>query len=524
MTGPSLIIGSGCCANEVARLLAAAGRDVLVAVADDAAGDRPHPATGGPGVGAIERLPGARLLACHGFVGRFEATFTHNGATRVQRAATIVVAEDTRRRPNFDLYRLRAAAAVRSLSDFKKDLAANPAGFADRRIVFLHGLRQESTPVMAEEVFRSALELQKVPGARGHVLTGNLKVAAAGLEVFYRDARQAGTLFFKFSDTQPAVTQSADDGVVIGFRDEVTGQDVRLAADVTVVDERIVPAPYLEHLAAVLGLQRSPAGFLQTENVHRLPVYTNRHGILAVGPARAVLSSADLKREAACGARAALGLAGPDARLPVDTAEIDPGQCIHCLTCYRLCPYGAVTKASRIAVVADACAGCGICVAECPRGAIRLGALPAAGKPASATAAPVRSGAEPGVVVFCCARSADRARTLAVGSVPEAADGLKVITVPCAGAVSVRDILGAFAAGAGGVLVLTCHIDNCHSETGNRHARRRVEYLVDHLEQMGFGGDRLQVATLAANMPTEYADVTRRFYQNVKTMRIRGDQ
>ncbi len=524
MTGPSLIIGSGCCAEKLAHLLAAAGRDVLIAAADDAAGDRPHPAAGRPGVGTIERLAGARLLACHGFIGRFDATFSQNGATHVQQAAHIIVAEDFRRQPNFDLYRLRAAAAVRSLSDFNKDLAANPAGFANRRIVFLHGLRQESTPVMAAEVFGSALELQKVPGARGHVFTGNLKVAARGLEALYRDAKQAGTLFFKFSDTQPAITQLADDRVVIEFRDELTGQDVRLPADVTVVDESIVPAPDLEHLSAILGLHRSPAGFLQTENVHRLPVYTNRRGILAVGPARAVLAPADLEREAACGARAALGLGEPGGHPPVDTAEIDPGQCIHCLTCYRLCPYGAVTKADRIAVVTDACAGCGICVAECPRGAIRLGAIPAAGKPAGAAAAPVRPGAGPYGVVFCCARSADRARTLAADTEPESADDLRVVTVPCAGAVAVRDILTAFAAGAAGVLVLTCHIDNCHSETGNRHARRRVEYLADHLEQMGFGGDRLQIATLAANMPAEYADVTRRFYQNIKNMHVRGDK
>ncbi|MFZ0243180.1 MAG: hydrogenase iron-sulfur subunit, partial [Desulfobacterales bacterium] len=118
----------------------------------------------------------------------------------------------------------------------------------------------------------------------------------------------------------------------------------------------------------------------------------------------------------------------------------------------------------------------------------------------------------------------DRARTLAADTEPESADDLRVVTVPCAGAVAVRDILTAFAAGAAGVLVLTCHIDNCHSETGNRHARRRVEYLADHLEQMGFGGDRLQIATLAANMPAEYADVTRRFYQNIKNMHVRGDK
>jgi hypothetical protein len=33
---------------------------------------------------------------------------------------------------------------------------------------------------------------------------------------------------------------------------------------------------------------------------------------------------------------------------------------------------------------------------------------------------------------------------------------------------------------------------------------------------MGFGGDRLEMATLAANMPTEYADMTRRFSQKIQ--------
>ena len=93
---------------------------------------------------------------------------------------------------------------------------------------------------------------------------------------------------------------------------------------------------------------------------------------------------------------------------------------------------------------------------------------------------------------------------------------LKVVTVPCAGAVSVPHILSAFAGGAAGVMVLTCHIDNCHSETGNRHARQRVDYLVDHLNRMGFGGDRLEMATLAANMPTEYADMIRRFSRKIQ--------
>lgn len=517
MTGPTLIIGSGTCARDVARHLMSEGRHVVIAAANGPNGDRPHRATDTSGSGSIEVLTGARLSACRGFVGQFDATFTQSDTTLKRRVAHIVIAEDNRRIPNFDLYRLRAGSDVQSLSVFRKEFAIRPETFANRRVVFLHGLLMESEPVLAEEVFRSALELHAVSGALAHVLTGNLKVAGDGLEALYRDAKRAGTLFFKFTDTQPTFEQTETGPVAIDFRDEITGHNYRLSPDIIVVDERIVPAAYVEHLAVVLGLHRGPAGFLQTENVHRLPVFTNRRGILAVGPARAVLSPADVEREAACSALAVLGLANLDKHPQVDAAEIDPGHCIRCLTCFRLCPYGAVNKGNRIAVVADACAGCGICVAECPRGAIQLGSIRTMiDKEDAAISASETSAPDPRIVVFACARSADKARVLAEENGQKPPVDLKVVTVPCAGAVSVPNILSAFAAGAAGVMVLTCHIDNCHSETGNRHARQRVDYLVEHIDRMGFGGDRLEMATLAANMPTEYADMTRRFFRKIQ--------
>jgi quinone-modifying oxidoreductase subunit QmoB len=517
LTGPTLIIGSGTCARDVARLLRSEGLHTVIAAANETSGDRPHLAADSPGSGSIEVLSGARLSACRGFIGQFDATFTQNGASLQRRVAHIVIAEDNRRVPNFDLYRLRAGSVVQSLSAFRKEFAIRPETFSNRRVAFLNGLRLESEPVLAEEVFRSALELQAVSGTLAHVLTGNLKVAGNGLETLYRDAKSAGTLFFKFSDTQPTIEQTETGQVAIDYRDEVTGHDYRLSPDITVVDERIVPAPYVEHLAAVLGLRRGPAGFLQTENVHRLPVFTNRRGILAVGPARAVLSPADLERESACGALAVLGLANLDGRPQVETAEIEPGHCIRCLTCFRLCPYSAVNKGNRITVVADACAGCGICVAECPRGAIQLGSISTVReKEDAAISTSETPTTNPRIVVFACARSADRARVQAQGHVQETPVGVSVVAVPCAGAISVQHILSAFAGGAAGVMVLACHLDNCHSETGNQHARQRVDYLVDHLDRMGLGGDCLEIATLAANMPTEYADMIRRFSQKIQ--------
>ena len=517
MTGPTLIIGSGTCARDVARHLTSEGRHAVIAAVNETSDERPHLAADTPGKGSIEVLTGARLSACRGFIGQFDATFTQNDTTLQRRVAHIVIAEDNRRIPNFDLYRLRAGSVVKSLSAFRKEFAIKPETFTNRRVVFLHGLRLESEPVLAEEVFRSALELQAVSGALAHVLTGNLKVAGNGLEALYRDAKSAGTLFFKFTDTQPMIVQTETGPVAIEFRDEVTSHDYRLSPDITVVDERVVPAAYVEHLAAVLGLRRGPTGFLQTENVHRLPVFTNRRGILAVGPARAVLSPADTEREAACGALAVLGFVNLNGRPEVETAEIDSGHCIRCLTCFRLCPHGAVNKGNRIAVVADACAGCGICVADCPRGAIQLGSIRTMiEKEANAISASETAANDPRMVVFACARSAGKARELAEDHGQKSPADLKVVTVPCAGAVSVQHILSAFAGGATGVLVLTCHVDNCHAETGNQYARQRVDYLVDQLDRMGFGGDCLEIATLAANMPTEYADITRRFSQKIQ--------
>jgi 2-oxoacid:acceptor oxidoreductase delta subunit (pyruvate/2-ketoisovalerate family) len=51
------------------------------------------------------------------------------------------------------------------------------------------------------------------------------------------------------------------------------------------------------------------------------------------------------------------------------------GNCFECDNCYGVCPDNAVIKLGaghRYAIDLDYCKGCGICVAECPCGAIEL--------------------------------------------------------------------------------------------------------------------------------------------------------
>jgi len=46
----------------------------------------------------------------------------------------------------------------------------------------------------------------------------------------------------------------------------------------------------------------------------------------------------------------------------------DPEKCIHCLTCWILCPDAAIMaeKGKILGIDYDHCKGCGICAHECP--------------------------------------------------------------------------------------------------------------------------------------------------------------
>ena len=56
-------------------------------------------------------------------------------------------------------------------------------------------------------------------------------------------------------------------------------------------------------------------------------------------------------------------------------AQVNPLQCVACLTCVRTCPYGVPRMdESEGVVVIDpaACQGCGNCASACPRKAIAV--------------------------------------------------------------------------------------------------------------------------------------------------------
>jgi len=243
-------------------------------------------------------------------------------------------------------------------------------------------------------------------------------------------------------------------------------------------------------------------------------VLTNRKGIMVAGPSRSIMPDADQIIDAENAALAVTDLGSGRTETKTIKAHVHEGQCIKCLTCYRLCPYHAITLNTRVTVVPNACERCGICAAYCPRGAVLIEDL----EPSTITdllatdiVIQTQEAFTPFMVAFCCHRSALQARDLALSMNHKLPHGLRVVEVPCSGAVSYDHIFAALHNNADGVMVLTCHIGNCHSEHGNIYADQTVKQIQEMFSQIGFEKERILIQTLASNMGTEFAGIVDRF-------------
>ena len=76
---------------------------------------------------------------------------------------------------------------------------------------------------------------------------------------------------------------------------------------------------------------------------------------------------------------------------------------------------------------------------------------------------------------------------------------IRIIRVPCTGKVDVLHILRCFERGADGVTVVGCREGDCHYQSGNFRAKKRVDRARQILEQIGIGGERVRMCNLSSS-------------------------
>jgi len=125
-------------------------------------------------------------------------------------------------------------------------------------------------------------------------------------------------------------------------------------------------------------------------------------------------------------------------------------------------------------------------------------------------------GWEPKIVAFLCHWCSYAGADLAGVSRFQYPPNIRVIRVPCSGAVNPLYILKALREGADGVLVSGCHPGDCHYIGGNYFARRKFLVLKEMLKWFGIEEERVQFSWVSASEGQKFSKVVEEVVGSVK--------
>ncbi|MDZ7376472.1 MAG: hydrogenase iron-sulfur subunit [candidate division KSB1 bacterium] len=125
---------------------------------------------------------------------------------------------------------------------------------------------------------------------------------------------------------------------------------------------------------------------------------------------------------------------------------------------------------------------------------------------------------DPKIVAFCCNwcsyPAADGAGVNRIQYPPN----VRIIRVMCGGRVNPSFVLKALELGADGVLVATCHFEDCHYMFGARRAAENYQKLERMLHLVGIEKGRVRLEWVSAAESPKFARVVNELINDVKKL------
>jgi F420-non-reducing hydrogenase iron-sulfur subunit len=125
---------------------------------------------------------------------------------------------------------------------------------------------------------------------------------------------------------------------------------------------------------------------------------------------------------------------------------------------------------------------------------------------------------EPKILGFLCRWCSYAGADLAGTSRKKYPANIRIIKIPCSGRIDPLLVIRALRSGFDGVLVSGCHPGDCHYQTGNYRARRRIAVTKKFLEFMGVEPERFQASWVSASEGGKFAEVVADITANLKKL------
>ncbi|HXK61642.1 MAG TPA: hydrogenase iron-sulfur subunit [Acidobacteriota bacterium] len=131
---------------------------------------------------------------------------------------------------------------------------------------------------------------------------------------------------------------------------------------------------------------------------------------------------------------------------------------------------------------------------------------------------PINPAFEPEITAFYCAycayMAADAAGVLRI----QYPASIKFVRLPCTGKIDIRYLLAAFEQGADGAYVVACTLGNCHHVRGNERALARIKRTKALLDEIGIGGERLDMFFVSGSQAHAFAEAARSMTERIRQL------
>ncbi|MGQ4870446.1 MAG: hydrogenase iron-sulfur subunit [Candidatus Thorarchaeota archaeon] len=363
----------------------------------------------------------------------------------------------------------------------------------------------------------NALEiLKRVPDAHVRIVYMDIRVPFEH-EIIYKESREKGVDYIR---GRVGMVWEENGQTHVRIYDSLLDQYFETTPDLVVLSAAVLPPDGLYELSESLGYAIESDGHIKELYGKLRRNETRRRGVVAVGAVTRPQFVYEAVTEAQAGALVIHNeLQGGEIEAVARGAVLNVDDCVGCSLCAQQCPRGVPIMIEQTDAEEDTekflfkaaidtlnCHACGVCQSLCPSGATQLNFLSNEQLWAQIAATLQDAGPDyPITLCFHCEECAVSTIDIVGTRRMQYPASTRFIPVPCAGRVSIIDILKAFEHGASTVMIAACETDRCHmGGTGNEIAQSQVDVARDILNAIGWRGERVDMFRMFSAEPERF--------------------
>lgn len=328
----------------------------------------------------IDLYLAASVADIKGHIGEFHATLLQNGKKSEVTGGAVIVATGAERAQTTKFLG-GASPSVITQVELEERICGNklPAGTKNVVMIQCAGSRDDEraycSRICCSMAIKNALAIKKrSPDTNIIVLYRDIRTYGFR-ELYYKQAREAGVVFIRYTREQEPVVSEAG-GLKVSLTSPDFPEQLVIESDLVVLSTGVeADRANNKRVSDMLKVPLNADGFYVEAHMKLRPVDFATEGIFLCGLAHSPkFMDESIAQARATAARAATVLSKTHLDVSPQVSYVDQSKCISCMTCVHACPYGApfCNTDGKSQIEAAKCMGCGICASECPARAIQL--------------------------------------------------------------------------------------------------------------------------------------------------------